>query len=555
MTMTTILPDLEIPDFRDDLSLDLSSASNEAEICCPTIGVPTVPTTLVDPLQNPVENGDFNVRDVDQLRLYIEKECFEGSKWSHPIMFKGSTNKTNFLEMDVIKYVGNTKYKEKEGRQSYRVYFDPNKYPVTEEFEALSSITEDTTIQEKVQSKFKSSSYMKLSRDLRQACATSGFNIVLNGNQKFNLKRTGLQIRSRFSCQRYTLYKGSKKDITGNREYRRYTLHNDRKNQRSKGRSKCRRGYSARSRENETRCKFFFYIDFDTYGFYVEPGLGNKDHTHHHPINRNFGELESKKDIQDDDAEFIKDMADGQAQDSQIQNIVFKKTGKLIPTSTIRQITHYQKRNIVNESDFTDIFENKDTKELSPTEHMMRYCRSKNYNFQLLLNDPLFSAEPTAETYTNDKEEPEVSSILDFNEREMDKLKNNVDFGRVAMDLQKEQKYMMSFAWVNPKEIYLLEAFPEVVMIDTTEKTNNEKRPLLTAGGKDSHGNMFIFLRVFMPNQQSWMFRWIFSVVFPSLIPKHILSSIKVVITDGDPQEFLQIDNAIGNVLPNARRI
>jgi len=214
-------------------------------------------------------------------------------------MFKGSTNKTNFSEMDVIKYVGNAKSKEKEGRQSYRVYFDPNKYSVADEHEALSSITEDATIQEKVQSKFKSSSYMKLSRDLRQACATSVFNIVLNGNQKFNLKRTGLQIKSRFSCQRYTLYKGSTKDTTGNREYRRYTLHNDRKNQRSKGRSKYRRGYSTRSREKETRCKFFFYINFDTYGFYIEPGLGNEEHTHHHPINRNVGELDSKKDIQD----------------------------------------------------------------------------------------------------------------------------------------------------------------------------------------------------------------------------------------------------------------
>ena len=75
------------------------------------------------------------------------------------------------------------------------------------------------------------------------------------------------------------------------------------------------------------------------------------------------------------------------------------------------------------------------------------------------------------------------------------------------MDLTEEQKYMMSFAWVNPKELFLLEAFPEVIMVDTTEKTNNEKIPLLTAGGKDSNGNMFIFLRVFMPNQQSWMFR------------------------------------------------
>ena len=58
-----------------------------------------------------------------------------------------------------------------------------------------------------------------------------------------------------------------------------------------------------------------------------------------------------------------------------------------------------------------------------------------------------------------------------------------------------------------------------------------------------------------MPNQQSWMFRWIFSAVFPRLIPKHILSNVQIVIIDGDPQGFSQIDNAIQTVIPNATRI
>ena len=83
----------------------------------------------------------------------------------------------------------------------------------------------------------------------------------------------------------------------------------------------------------------------------------------------------------------------------------------------------------------------------------------------------------------------------------MDSLKNNVNFGRIAMSLNNDQKYMMAFAWINPKGLYLLEAFPEVIVIDTTEKTINEKRLLPTAGGKDSNGSMFIFLRVFVPNQ------------------------------------------------------
>ena len=58
-----------------------------------------------------------------------------------------------------------------------------------------------------------------------------------------------------------------------------------------------------------------------------------------------------------------------------------------------------------------------------------------------------------------------------------------------------------------------------------------------------------------MPNQQLWMFRWIFSIVFPSLMSKHILAHIKKIITDGDPQEFTQIDNAIESVIPNAKRL
>ena len=112
------------------------------------------------------------------------------------------------------------------------------------------------------------------------------------------------------------------------------------------------------------------------------------------------------------------DIAEGQAQDAQIQNIVFNKTGKLVPRYTIRKITKYKKRMVVNDSDIVDIFNNKQEEDLSSTEYMMRYCRSKNYNFQPLLNDPLFSTEPTSEIYLNDQEEPKIESILDFNKQE-----------------------------------------------------------------------------------------------------------------------------------------
>ena len=515
---------------EQDTNMDeRTSTSSEDEslstqVCVP-VNYQTNEFNLTPNIDHALEHMDQldSSNNLDKMRQYLETQCYEGSKWYHSLTFEGTKDKRTFSNIDILQYVGNSYYKDKKEQKPYRIYFNPETYPVNDELSILSQTPDDATIKQQTQQRFKSSSYLKLSKDIRKACGHCGFNIIQNGNQKFNLKKSGLIVRSRFSCQKYMVHKGFARNITGDHDFRRYTLHNDRKNQRTLGRKKCRRSYSSRSTTKATRCKFFFYLDFDEYGFYVVPGLGTRHHSHHSPLNRAGGET-THNELQEKEHGLITDMAEGQAPDAQIQNTVFNKTGKLVPRHTIRQITKYNKRAIVNDSDFSGMFENKEVDKLSSSEYMMKYCRSKNYNFQLLLNDPLFSSEkpPTSETYLNDQEEPKIESVLDFNEKEMDSLKNNIDYGRIAMNLQQEQKYMMSFAWVNPKELSILDAFPEFIMIDTTEKTNNEKRPLLTAGAKDSNGNMFIFLRVFMPNQQSWMFRWVFSVVFPRLIPKHI---------------------------------
>ena len=87
----------------------------------------------------------------------------------------------------------------------------------------------------------------------------------------------------------------------------------------------------------------------------MESGLGNRCRTHHHPINQATGDTNSDL-LEDKEKDLIQDMVGGQAQDAQIQNIVFNKTGKLITRYTIRQITKYKKRMIVNDSDFSDMF-------------------------------------------------------------------------------------------------------------------------------------------------------------------------------------------------------
>ena len=129
---------------------------------------------------------------------------------------------------------------------------------MTDELSKIASLPDDTSLKVQTQTRFKSESYLRLSKDLRDACGNCAFNIVQNGNQKLCLKSSGLSIRNRFSCQKYMIHRGGVKDLIGNKDFRRYTFRNDRKNQRELGRKKCRRSYSGRSITSQTRCKFFF---------------------------------------------------------------------------------------------------------------------------------------------------------------------------------------------------------------------------------------------------------------------------------------------------------
>ena len=213
---------------------------------------------------------------------------------------------------------------------------------------------------------------------------------------------------------------------------------------------------------------------------------------------------------------------------------MFQSSGNLLSLSTINSITNYFSKGIVNDAEFDGVFEGR-SNDTNCTEYMMKFCNGKKYNFMLLLNDPFICTGPISDVFFPGSRNRLVSyPIEDFSREEMDSLMTNVRVGRAAQNMNDHQKYMMCFAWVIPNELQMFESFPYVIMVDTVEKTNNEKRPLLTVGGKDSNGKMFIFLRCFMPNQLSWMFRWIFSVVMPSLIDKKLLEHVRIIIFDGD---------------------
>ena len=92
--------------------------------------------------------------------------------------------KKTFPNIDIIQYIGNSCFKDKKDQKSYRIYFNPETYPINEELSTLSSTPDDATITQQTQRRFKRSAYMKLLRDLRKARGYCGFNIIQNGNKK-----------------------------------------------------------------------------------------------------------------------------------------------------------------------------------------------------------------------------------------------------------------------------------------------------------------------------------------------------------------------------------
>ena len=112
----------------------------------------------------------------------------------------------------------------------------------------------------------------------------------------------------------------------------------------------------------------------------------------------------------------------------------------------------------------------------------------------------------------------------------------------------------MAIAWVIRSERTLLILFPEVIFFDAVKDTNKEGRPLLMIIVKGTNRRVFTILLIFIANEQSWIFRLVFSVILPRMFNKAILVRVEIIFSNGDSQETNQIENALRIFLPNVYR-
>ena len=118
---------------------------------------------------------------------------------------------------------------------------------------------------------------------------------------------------------------------------------------------------------------------------------------------------------------------------------------------------------------------------------------------------------------------------------------------RNDFEVTDDQDIVLSMVWATPEMRQDFRAYPEVLFIDGTHKTNNEKYPLFTVGIRDANFKVKIVLRAFCPNERAWMFEWFFNEAIPSILGASACKRVQTIITDGDSQETKGLDNAIRN--------
>ena len=57
-----------------------------------------------------------------------------------------------------------------------------------------------------------------------------------------------------------------------------------------------------------------------------------------------------------------------------------------------------------------------------------------------------------------------------------------------------------------------------------------------------------------MPSERCWVFRWIWGTAIPTLLGRHDLTRVQLVLTDGDSKIYEQLNHVKEEIDPNAWR-
>ncbi len=417
---------------------------------------------------------------------------------------------------------------------------------------------------------------LALYHDIRRAAQDGVDSLTLWG--KGRGKEQSMYIR----CQCAPLYRGSKTDKQGSvvprADYRATTFTNDRKNQRHgiKGiNGSHRTTLDRRTSKGDERCPFSCSIFLDSDGYYLKTATNSFLHQFH----ARRDHIRTSTTLLDVEENQIQgDLSSARAKTGVAANLHYVRSGRQGTTSILShaQIKALLKKN-PHQVDGNDADESINGS--GEIDDLYQFLEKSGSHYVSLLarvvpeqSVPPFSDSPsTADSPCQPTQIDSPPRTVLFNETRLGHTKDQEDIVIAAdeeqdmlrvvsvhgwlLPISDSQEMMVGIAYAMPYEVRQFRLFNVCLHIDATADSNKEGWPLVTVSSKDSYGKMFIVLRAFLPNEQSWSYKWFFQTVLPALLGKDVLKRIKIIVTGGDSQEISQLDDALASFFPEAYRI
>jgi hypothetical protein len=382
-----------------------------------------------------------------------------------------------------------------------------------------------------------------LLRDLQRAALDGGTVLISNGCTKTKTAR-----EHKLVCNHFRLYKPPKSDKENDeKNYRSTSLHNDRANSRGKkGQSMDRRTTTHQPTTDEARCAMKITVMESPDGFYFVGGTGSACHANHYRLEKDQRTFPTRL-IEKSERQIIESIGESLALNATGRNVHYNRCHHLLSRS---QILYINKLN-----DEVKTCSDLPSGEVSDMDSLLHYFTKNGISYSFLDHS---CKSGTGKLLVSNAEghEGEFSvETVQLDDEEYMNMAVYAEERRAALGALDDQDIGIGVAWMLTEERRQFLLFPYVVQVDATSSTNKEGRPLLTVTIRDSRGKMITVLRVFLPNEQAWVFRWLFQIVFPHFLGQDCISRIQVIVTDGDSQEISQLDMAIERFFPQAQRV
>jgi hypothetical protein len=539
------MAELAVTAVAPSFQLASSTPSSEATPCAPTIGDAIVtPLSPVCPpyssatsskatssAPNMVELGNTPV--ASSLGVAPTQFLFDAidnltkkylcDKWTGSIKFRALPVLDLFVgapldvtltkEVDICDYLGPLS----SHHYVVRLYLDPVKYDKPPLFgEPLSQ----------------NPHWIELKIALEMAAFSAGSPIMCNGGRE---NRT-------FKCKlRNRLYKQKFKKDSAPREDD--CINMDKGGRRREGRSQSKRTRTTQALTKEELCPFSFTVKWDAVGFYIilsKSGFGCPNHANH--LKGDLSKLSLPMQLlPEKEREMLQHMSDACIGAAVGRNYVFSKLGKFITKAQIAYFTSEPSLPLA------------DGVQKSDTDSLLEFFEAtEDISYHTLWDVPLASGDTALISSLNVDRKKGFAEINHTDDPDFIVPRESAQTCRQNPRVPTQARIFIAVAWANKFDIRTFMLFPEVFHADCTCDTNNTNNHLLTFSCRTSTGKQIVFLRVWLPNQKRFTFRWVFKFVLTSIFDTNAFRRTRLVMVDGDPQQRGELAKAILDYMPIA---